>query len=197
MEGPPNPTSLSMLDRLRAAEPDDKDLRRLHDIYFPLIRIWLGRIPGLGAEVEDVAQEVFIVVLREISSFERRREGSFRAWLRQVAVNQVRTYRRRRRRLGVVESDQTDEFLSRLADSTSRLAREWDRDHDRHVFQKLLATVRPDFGQTSWEAFRMFALEGLTAAKVAEELGLSENAVVRAKARILNRLREEAGDLLA
>jgi hypothetical protein len=31
---------------------------------------------------------------------------------------------------------------------------------------------------------------------VAEELGLSENAVILAKSRVLKRLREEAGDLL-
>ena len=44
--------------------------------------------------------------------------------------------------------------------------------------------------------FRRFALEGGSAARVAGELGLSENAVLQAKSRILKRLRTEAGDLL-
>jgi len=56
--------------------------------------------------------------------------------------------------------------------------------------------VQPDFHPTTWEAFRRFAVDGLPAAHVAEELGLTENAVFQAKSRILKRLRQEAGDLL-
>ena len=83
-----------------------------------------------------------------------------------------------------------------MADPGSDLALEWDRDHDRHVFQKLLAIVRPDFQPTTWEAFRRFAVDGLPAARVAEDLGLTEGAVLKAKSRVLKRLREEAGELL-
>jgi RNA polymerase sigma-70 factor (ECF subfamily) len=61
----------------------------------------------------------------------------------------------------------------------------------------LLAVVQPDVSATTWEAFRRFAVGGLPAATVAEETGLSVNAVLQAKSRILKRLREEAGDLLA
>jgi len=46
------------------------------------------------------------------------------------------------------------------------------------------------------EAFRRFGVDGVPAGRVAEELGLSENAVFLAKSRVLKRLREEAGDLL-
>jgi RNA polymerase sigma-70 factor, ECF subfamily len=55
----------------------------------PLIARWLARVPGLGDEADDLAQEVFVVVIREIPRFQRQREGSFRAWLRQVTVNKV------------------------------------------------------------------------------------------------------------
>src|SRR5262249_21758344 len=92
------PTSVSMLDRLKVAKPDASDWSRLQDIYLPLIRRWLGRVPGLGDEAADLAQEIFVVVVRGIPRFQRQREGSFRGWLRQVTVNKVRTYRRQRRR---------------------------------------------------------------------------------------------------
>jgi RNA polymerase sigma-70 factor, ECF subfamily len=139
---------------------------------------------------------VFVVVIREIPRFQRQREGSFRAWLRQVTVNKVRTHRRRRNRRLTVGVDATDGFLNSLADPNGELAREWDLDHDRHVFEKLLAVVQPDFSSTTWDAFSRFAVDGLPAARVAEEMGLSVNAVLQAKSRILKRLREEAGDLL-
>jgi len=191
-----NATSVSLLDRLKVARPDASDWNRLQGIYLPLISRWLGRVPGLGDEAADLAQEVFVVVIREIPRFQRQREGSFRAWLRQVTVNRARTHRKRRYRRPAVGLDQTDGFLDSLADPNGDLAREWDLDHDRHVFEKLLAIVQPDFSPTTWEAFRRFAVDGLPAAKVAEEMGLTVNAVIQAKSRVLKRLREEAGELL-
>jgi RNA polymerase sigma-70 factor, ECF subfamily len=190
------PTSVSLLDRLKSARPDGSDWGRLQEIYRPLVLAWLGRVPGLGHEVEDLAQEVLVVLVREIPRFDRRREGSFRAWLRQVAVNQARTWRKRSRRLPRVGLDSADGFLDQLADPTGDLAREWDQEHDRQVTRKLLAAVRPDFTPTTWEAFQKFALDGLPAAVVAAELGISQNAVIQSKSRILKRLREEAGELL-
>ena len=190
-------TSVSLLDRLKAAGPDASDWNRLQGIYLPLISRWLARIPGLGVEADDLAQEVFVVVIREIPRFQRQREGSFRAWLRQVTVNKVPTHRRRRHRRPSVGLDAADGFLDSLSDPNGDLAREWDVDHDHHVFQKLLSIVQPDFSSTTWDAFRRFAVDGLPAAQVAAELNLSVNAVLQAKSRILKRLREEAGELLA
>ncbi len=191
-----NPTSVSLLDRLKAARPDASDWHRLQGIYLPLIQRWLGRVPGLGDEVGDLTQEVFIVVVRELPRFERLREGSFRAWLRKVAANRARSYCRKRIRRPVVGLDLTDGFLDRMADPQSELARELDREHDEFVVQRLLTIVQPDFRPATWEAFQRFALDGVPAARVAEELGLTVNAVLQAKSRILKRLREEAGDLL-
>jgi len=189
-------TSVSLLDRLKGAPPDASDWGRLHDIYLPLIARWLRRNPGLGDESDDLAQEVFVVMVRELPRFERQREGSFRAWLRQVAVNKVRTFRKQLGRKPVAGMDLTDGFLDRLAEPNSELAREWDLDHDRHVFQKLLAIVQPDFQPNTWEAFRRFAIDGHPAAEVAAQLGLNVNSVLQAKSRVLKRLREEAGELL-
>ena len=124
------------------------------------------------------------------------REGSFRAWLRQVTVNKVRNYRRQRHRRPNVGLDLADGFLEQLADPNGDLAREWDRDHDKHVVEKLLSIVEPDFNPTTWQAFRRFGVDGESARAVGEDLGLSENAVILAKSRVLRRLREEAGDLL-
>jgi RNA polymerase sigma-70 factor, ECF subfamily len=192
-----NSTSVSLLDRLKLARPDASDWNRLQGIYLPLISRWLGRVPGLGDEALDLAQEVFIVVIRELPRFERQREGSFRAWLRQVTVNRVRTHRKRRHKRPAVGLDPAEQFLESLADPNGDLAREWDQDHDRHVFGKLLGLVQPDFSPATWEAFRRVAVDGLPAARVAEEMKLSVNAVIQAKSRILKRLREEAGELLA
>lgn len=191
-----DPTSVSLLDRLRAGQPEDTDWSRMQDIYLPLIQRWLSRVPGLAGEADDLAQEVFLVVIRELPAFERRREGSFRAWLRTITVNRARNHCKRRDRRPSVAQGVAEGFLDQMADPASDLAREWDREHDRHVMRRLLSAVRPDFKPSTWEAFRRLALDGLPAARVAEELGMPENAVLLARSRVLRRLRQEAGDLL-
>jgi RNA polymerase sigma-70 factor (ECF subfamily) len=193
-----NTTSLGLLDRLKHARPDAAEWQRLQDIYVPLIRSWLARVPGLRDEVDDLAHDVLVVLLRELPSFERRRHGSFRAWLRQITVNRIRAFTRardKRPRVGL-GPEEADLLLAQLEDPKSDLARKWDDEHDEHVFKKLLAVVRPDFEPSTWQAFSRFALDGVPAAGVATELGKSVKAVVQAKSRILKRLREEAGPLL-
>jgi RNA polymerase sigma-70 factor (ECF subfamily) len=131
-------------------------------------------------------------------TFDRQREGSFRTWLRRVTVNRVRQVwrdRAKRPRVGL-DGSATDDFLARLEDPAGDLAAQWDRDHDRHVFDRLLAAVRGDFQPDTWEAFRRFGIDGTPAARVAADLGMTENAVLLAKSRVLKRLREEAGGLL-
>ena len=117
--------------------------------------------------------------------------------MRQVTVNKVRTLRKQLYRKPLAGLDLTEGFLDRLVEPNSELAREWDLEHDRHVFQKLLAIVQPDFRPDTWEAFRRFAIDNRPAAEVAAELGTSVNSVLQSKSRILRRLREEAGELLS
>ena len=192
-----NPTSLSLLERLRVATPDDPEWERLHEIYLPLIRSWLRRVPGVGDEADDLAQDVFIILFRELPSFIRQRDGSFRAWLRQIALNRIRIFQRGRGKRPLPGGGgQSDDYLAQLADAGSDLARQWDEEHDKHVFDKLLAVIKPDFEPRTWEAFTRFALDGQPAAQVAQEMDISEGAVIKAKFRVLKRLREEGGELL-
>ena len=190
-------TPLTLLQRLKRAQPDAADWSLLQELYLPLIRRWLARVPELRDEVDDLSQEVLLVLLRELPSFERRRDGAFRAWLRQIVVNRTRAFcKLRQRRPQVGNGAETELLLEQLADPHGAFAEEWDREHDKHVFNKLLDVVRPDFTDNTWNAFVRFALDGLSSERVAQELGMTKNAVIQAKSRILNRLRQEAGELL-
>jgi RNA polymerase sigma-70 factor (ECF subfamily) len=192
-----NTTSPSLLERLKEAEPDAYEWHKLRDIYQPLIRTWLARFPDVGDEIDDLTQDVLLVLFRELPSFERRRLGSFRAWLKLIAVNRVRRHwKRNRRRPFARQGANGDQFLSQLEDPKSALSRQWDQDHDDHVFKKLVAMVKPDFEDSTWQAFTRFALDGQPAASVAQELGMSESAVIQAKSRVLKRLRQEAGEFM-
>jgi RNA polymerase sigma-70 factor (ECF subfamily) len=189
-------TSASLLERLRAA-PDEAAWRRLDDLYRPLVRRWLAHDPSLGEEAEDVVQEVMGVLVRELPAFRRLRNGSFRRWLRTIVANRLGAfYRSRKNRPRALGCEPEDSPLTQLADPGSELGRRWDREHDRYVLARLMELIAPLFEPATVAAFRRVALDGVAPARAAEELGLSLNAVLIAKSRVLSRLRQEARGLI-
>jgi RNA polymerase sigma-70 factor (ECF subfamily) len=189
-------TSLSLLERL-AGQPTDDDWRRLLDLYQPLLRAWMGRAGVADADMDDLIQEVLLVVFRDVGGFERRGEGAFRSWLRTILVHRLRDFFRSRcyRPVATGDSDFV-ERLNQLASPDSDLSREWDRQHDRHVASKIMQRVEGDVEPLTWQAFRRQVLDGASAAVAAAELGLSHNAALLAKSRVLKRLRAELAGLV-
>jgi RNA polymerase sigma-70 factor (ECF subfamily) len=180
-------TAASLLERLCTA-PDGAAWQRLDDLYRPLIRRWLRHDPSLGADAEDVVQEVMSTLVQELPGFRRQRTGSFRCWLREITRRRVQAFYRERRRRPQAPAD----WLDHLSDPKSALSRQWDEEHDQHVLTRLLQLVEPQFEDRTLTAFRRLVFEEATSAQVAAELGMSENSVLLAKSRVLGRLRKEA-----
>jgi RNA polymerase sigma-70 factor (ECF subfamily) len=105
-------------------------------------------------------------------------------------VNRLREFWRAQKR----ERAFVEPLLEQLEDPASELSRRWDHEHDQHVLQALLAQIEPDFAATTWQAFRQLSA-GKPPAAVAANLGVSVNAVLLARSRILKRLREAARDM--
>jgi RNA polymerase sigma-70 factor (ECF subfamily) len=190
-------TSVSLLERLRL-RPDDASWGRLVDLYTPLIHHWLrGRLVP-AADADDLGQEVLVVLMRELPRFEHSgRPGAFRSWLRTITVHRVRDFWRSRGYRPEATGDSA--FLDRLnelEEPGSGLSRLWDEEHDRHVVRRLLELIRSDFQPTTWQAFEGVMLMGEAPAAVAARLGVSVNAVLLAKSRVLARLRREAEGLV-
>jgi RNA polymerase sigma-70 factor (ECF subfamily) len=186
-------TSATLLQRLRDGR-DDAAWERLVHLYTPLVRGWLYRHLPQAADVDDLTQQVFAVVVEKLPAFEHSgRVGSFRAWLRGICVNRLRMFWRSRPQ-GV--GPDPEPLLRQLEDPHSDLSRQWDREHDQHVARQLLALIEPEFKPPTWRAFRLLVLDGQEPETVAAELGLSVNAVFIAKSRVLRRLREELTGLV-
>ncbi len=79
-----------------AATPAAAELRpafeQIYDERFHDVLRWLRALGGLDADLEDLAQEVFVVVERRLVDFDG---GNLKAWLYKIAKNQVRDHRRR------------------------------------------------------------------------------------------------------
>jgi RNA polymerase sigma-70 factor, ECF subfamily len=191
------PTSKSLLFKARDRS-DQAAWRRLTELYEPLILKWTRPHVAQRADAEDVVQKVLTTLIRELPRFDHnQRPGAFRAWLRTITVHRLRAYwDKRDARPAASGGGDVYESLAQLADPASPLARSWDDEHDRHVIKSLLASIQLEFQPATWKAFERQVQQGRSAAVAADELGLSVNAVLIAKSRVLKRLREKAAGLV-
>ncbi len=190
-------TSISLLKRI-ADEGTDDDWQRLLEIYRPFMYQRISTYPLLVSQAEDIVQEVLVVLVRELPTFQRQRTGSFRAFLRGIVLNQLRYAMRRVQKTPLVagQYDKLTDQIEQLADPNSQLSVEFDRQHDQSVFRHAASIVRNEVKTSTWEAFQKHAIEGKNANAVAEELGVSVNVVLLAKSRLTRRIREEIRGLV-
>lgn len=189
-------TSVSLLDRLTGT-PTEGDWRRMVHLYQPLLRAWCLRAGVSETDADDLTQETLTAVVREVNRFDRQHPGAFRAWLRGILANRLKNFFRARQNRPIATG--ASDFLDRLDElesPDSALSKEWDRDHDRHLAARAMKLVQQDFTPATWQAFSRLVLEGASPATVAAELGLSANAVLLAKGRVLKRLRGELDGLV-
>jgi RNA polymerase sigma factor (sigma-70 family) len=190
-------TPISVLERLRS-HPEEADWNRVVHLYTRYIERWLKHAGVPFADAADLTQDVVATLVREIPRFEHSgRPGAFRKWLRRLVLHRTLGYWRKRRARGTsLEQVRAAEVLRSLEDRRTELADRFDAEHDAFVLQRLMELIEPGFTTSTWEAFRGQAIENRAAADVAAELGLTVNAVLVAKSRVLKRLRSEAAGLL-
>jgi RNA polymerase sigma-70 factor (ECF subfamily) len=187
-------TSDSLLINLKQNLGDAWD--RLDSIYVPMLKSFLARQQVSESHAEDIVQDVLVVVLRKLPEFRRERVGSFRTWLRQIAVNCLRDHRRRRRHEApCTGGDARQEMLLQLADPASELTHQWNLEHRRHVMRYAVTRAQSFFSPQTWVAFERTALDDDDCATVARELGMTVNAVYIAKSRVVAKMRELAAGL--
>lgn len=184
-------TSLSLLVRLRDSSDDDA-WRDFRDLYGPLIRHWLMRRGVREHDADDVGQDVMQLLVTELAKFEHNgRIGALRCWLRQVVANRLKTFwRQQNRRVDPTGGSDYGAMADQLADPNSQLSRLWDDEYHRAVCDRLLNLAKSEFQPQTMDAFRGVAIEGRRASEVAEELGMTANAVRIAQSRVMRRLRE-------
>jgi RNA polymerase sigma-70 factor (ECF subfamily) len=191
-----NETRQSLLLRAQTGEEDAwKDLT---DLYRPLIVGWLNRQGVPARDLEDLSQDVLLSVVKHLPTFQHSgRRGAFRSWLRTIVCSRTTDYWRAADAATQASGGSgATAALQQLADPDSDLNRQWDEEHDRYVLDCLLDLVEEEFEPATLQAFRRLALDGVSGAEAAQELGLSVAAVYVAKSRVLQRIRQEAEGLI-
>jgi RNA polymerase sigma-70 factor (ECF subfamily) len=189
-------TRQSLLIRAQTGETDAwKDLT---DLYRPLIVGWLNRQGVPAADLEDLSQDVLLSVVKHLPNFQHSgHRGAFRSWLRTIVCSRTADFWRAFHASAKASGGSgATAALQEIADPDSALNRQWDEEHDRYVLHCLLDMVEDEFEPITLQAFRRLALEGVSGADAAQELGLSVAAVYVAKSRVLARIRQEAEGLI-
>jgi RNA polymerase sigma-70 factor (ECF subfamily) len=187
----------SLLQRVR--EQDVGAWDRLVHLYSPLIYDWC-RGQGLQpADSADVMQETFCAVSANIENFRWERPGdSFRGWLWTIARNKIRDhYRRRFLREEAAGGTNAFERIHEIPDGEPKTSGGSASGRiTNNPYHRATELVRLEFEDRTWQAFYQVAIDARATADVAADLGISVNAVRKAKSRVLRRLREEFGELL-
>ena len=184
-------TPVSLLDRLRL--PDSQEpWRRFVDLYTPLLQYWARRFPLQPADQLDLVQEVLTALCTELPRFERRPGKRFRGWLWMIMLNK---YRERQRRLRARPVTTASSALVELEEPCIQDEIE-ETEYRQYLVNRIMQLMQAEFEPTTWKACWAFVVQARSAKEVAEELGITTNAIYLAKARVLRRLREDLAGLL-
>ena len=186
---------------MRVKAQDKAAWDRLVLLYSPLILYWCRRAGLQSADSLDVGQEVFQAVWRGVSTFRREQPGeSFRGWLRIIARSKIADWRRCQQAKAMAVGGSDALTLTQQVPAPELTDAEIEADSDRTeaalISHRAAALIQSEFQETTWLAFRAIVMDGRKPSEVAEELGVSANAIYLAKARVLKRLREEFEGLI-
>jgi RNA polymerase sigma-70 factor, ECF subfamily len=192
----PSSISSTLLERIRARQPEA--WQRLVNLYSPVVYQWCRQYDVTRDDAPDLIQEVFSAVALHIGGFQRSRPGdSFTAWLRTITHNKVRNYSSRRRGRAVAQGGtNAQERLLKIPEMPDPSESGDPREVNSLVVPIGLDLVRAEFENRTWEAFRRVVVEEQSPAEVATDLGMSVQAVYKAKSRVLRRLRQELDGLM-
>ncbi|MBX9628519.1 MAG: sigma-70 family RNA polymerase sigma factor, partial [Gemmataceae bacterium] len=87
-------TPVSLLESLRRPDPGPA-WDRFVLLYTDLLFTWAHRLGAAGPDADDLVQDVFAVLVRELPAFRYSSGGRFRGWLWTVVRNKARERARR------------------------------------------------------------------------------------------------------
>ncbi len=160
--------------------------------YRPMIVRYARRFGLSESDAQDAAQQSLIAFCDSYRKGKYDRDkGRLRIWLFGIARNQILNTRRKKRgkEVQIPEASKATHFFDKIEDE-DQLEQAWDEEWRQAVLQQCLEAVRSEFDGKTVEAFELFAWKGLPAQQVADQLGMTANAVFLVKHRVMKRIRE-------
>lgn len=179
-------TSATLIERLRSRN-DQQAWQRFVALYSPLLLFWARKIGLSHDQAADLVQDVCLTLMQKLPEFQYDSNGTFRGWLRTIAINKGRDQLRKRAR--DPRPDENGDVAA--ADSFDDLHFLEEAEYREHLVRRAMELMRSEFQPKTWQAAWEHTVNDRSAADVAAELGISENAVFLAKSRVMKRLRTD------
>ena len=87
----------------QARNGDRAAMRQIYDCYSRYLAATCSRYLPDGGDLRDVLQDSFVKIFSSLGKFDYRGEGSLKAWMRQISVNEALKLIRKRKRSDTVE----------------------------------------------------------------------------------------------
>ena len=188
------PTRASLLVRLRDPR-DEAAWGEFVDRYAPQIYAWCQRWRLQDADARDVTQNVLLKLAEKLRTFRYDPSGSFRAYLRTLAHYAWCDFLESGKRPGAGSGDSTALRALAAAEAGEDLGQRLAAQFDEEVLAEAQARVQQRVQAHTWEAFRLTAVEGLSGAAAAAQLGMKVATVFKAKSKVQKMLQEEVARL--
>jgi RNA polymerase sigma-70 factor (ECF subfamily) len=184
-------TPVSLLDRVRRG--DQIAWNEFSAQCSSMLRQWCLRWGLQTADADDLIQDTLLIVFSRIAEFRRRGAGSFRSWIRTIA------WRCWCDAVARVERSMRMEVAVRFRDSLearTSLEQEFQKLFENQILQQAMEIVKHRVQSSTWDAFRLTALENVGGEMAAEISGLQVNAVYAARYRVQRLITAEMRQLL-
>jgi RNA polymerase sigma-70 factor (ECF subfamily) len=184
-------TRITLLQRLNQNPSDQLSWAEFVRLYGPAIRGWLIHWGLQEADAQDVTQNVLLRLTAKLPQFKYDPSRSFRGWLKTLTHHAWHDfvteagYRNR----GSGDTSILDQLKSVAA--REDLAARVEAEFDRELLEVAMARVRERVAASTWEAFKLSALDGVAPQTVADKLGVRVSQVYLAKHRVQKLVQEE------
>lgn len=186
-------TSQSLLERVKT--DDQNAWRQLLHVYGPLVARWCERSGINEDDSADILQEVFRSVSSGVAKFKPQRSvGSFRSWLKTITrtkiIDNIRSQNKNPSgRGGSTAHQQIANAPDPLIGEEDENSEEEAENENAIVVRRAMELIKPEFSEQNWSAFEKIVMDGASATDIANDLGISPQAVRQANYRIRRRLR--------
>jgi RNA polymerase sigma factor (sigma-70 family) len=186
---PDSRTSITLLQRVSRRSADPLAWDEFARKYRPKIFGWCRGWGVQESDADDVAQLVLAKLLKRLAGFVYDPARSFKGWLKTVSRRVCSDLRAGQDR--VVSSNSLLGTIEAHAD----LEAELEATYDYELLELAMEQVRTRVEPSTWEAFRLTAIEGMPAAGVAEHLAMAVGNVYVAKHRVQKLIQQTVREL--
>lgn len=190
-----NTTRATLLGRLQQDPTNESAWKEFVENYGPKIYGWCRYWKLQESDAQDITQDVLLRLATTMKSFSYDRSKSFRGWLKTLTHHAWADFVRRRRQGDVGTGDTQSVQLLHSIEARDDLLERLEAEFDRELMNEAMLRIRVRVAAQTWEAFRLTAVEGLSGAEAAKELGMPVAHVYVAKSRVTQMLQKEIARL--